>query len=284
MRALVAHGASVDKCTSFGSSALHWAAESGHAAATAALLELGASAGLRDAQDLTPWHWAKQAGHFEVASLIGPPPPPAPPEPEEVRTLGQLAQLGLAQGIIRRLAQGADPNNEEEFQGGNSPLYWAARAGHHQVVRLLCERGASAAWRDPISGMTPLHRAAALGQDQVVRVLVEHGAAVDAFDATPTPCTPLHDAAMHGRGRTEEALLALGAAATKRAKLGDLAYSGDVASVKHRLAQGADPDDPDEFKAGESPLYWAACKGHVAVIEVLCASGATSIHVPQRRQ
>ena len=284
MRALLACGALVDNCTSFGSGALHWAAESGHAAATAALLELGASPALRDAQDLTPWHWAEQAGHVEVAALIGPPPPPAPLEPDEVRTLGQLAQLGLVQSVARRLAQGADPNSEAEFQGGNSPLYWAARAGHPQVVRLLCEQGASAAWRDPISGMTPLHRAAALGQDQVVRVLVEHGAVVDAFDATPTPCTPLHDAAIHGRGRTEEALLALGADATERAKLGDLAHSGDVASVQRRLAQGADPNDPGEFKAGECPLYWAACKGHVAVIEALCASGAASIHVPQRRQ
>ncbi len=278
VRALVAHGAAVNKRTAFNNCALHWSAENGHYSVAAALLELGADATLRDGQDLTPWHWATQAGHTRVADLIGPPPPPAPPEPEEVRTLGQLAQLGLVPGIKRRLAQGADPNSEDEFEGGNSPLYWAGRGGHHEIIKQLCERGAAADWKDPVCGMTALHRAAALGQDEAVRALVEDaGAAIDALDASPTPCTPLHDAATHGRERTEDALLELGADASGRAKLGDLAHSGDVASIKQRLAQGADPDDPAEFKAGECPLYWAACKGHVEVIEVLCAGGAAPI-------
>ena len=278
VRALVAHGAAVNKRTAFNNGALHWCAENGHYSVAAALLELGADATLRDGQDLTPWHWAEQAGHTDVAELIGPPPPPAPPEPEELRTLGQLAQLGLVPGIARRLAQGVDPNNENEFEGGNSPLYWAGRGGHHEVIKLLCEHGAATDWKDPVCGMTALHRAAALGQDEAVRALVEDaGATIDALDESPTPCTPLHDAATRGRERTEGALLDLGADASERAKLGDLAHIGDVTSIKQRLALGADPDDPAEFKAGECPLYWAAFKGHVDVIEVLCASGASPI-------
>jgi ankyrin repeat protein len=280
VRALVARGAAVDKLTEFGNCALHWAAENGHGAVVRALLELGATPHLFDYHDLTPWHWAEQAGHSAVADLIGEPPPPPPEEPEETRSFAKLAQLGDLAGVQRRLAQCVDPNDEREFSGGNSPLYWAACGGHSAVVDALCAAGAATDWKDPISGMTPLHRAAALGQDAAVAALLEGGAPIDATDTTPTPCTPLHDAAMRGRDKTEEALLGHGADAATRAKLGDLVFNGDVVSVRQRLAQGADPDDPAECKSGQSPLYWAVFKGYVEIIEVLWENGAAPVQRP----
>ena len=153
------------------------------------------------------------------------------------------------------MEQGVSPNDENEFSGGNSPLYWAALAGHAAVVEALCSGGADPGWKDPISGMTPLHRAAAMGHAEAVRALVCSGAPIDARDNTPTPCTPLQNAATRGRSDVKEALLELGAEAAA-INLGDLAFRGDVAGVIKRLAQGFDSNDLKEFKDGEPPLYW----------------------------
>ena len=40
------------------------------------------------------------------------------------------------------------------------------------------------------------------------------------------------------------------------------------------LGEGFDSNDEKEFKDGQPPLYWAARRGHVAVVEALCDSGA----------
>ena len=50
--------------------------------------------------------------------------------------------------------------------------------------------------------------------------------------------------------------------------------TGELRVVELLLEEGADPDLEDE--AGQTPLHWAACVGHAAVIAKLMAGHASS--------
>ena len=69
-----------------------------------------------------------------------------------------------------------------------TPLYYAARMGQQDVVKLLIERGADPNWRHR-SGMTPLCLAAAKQYSNVVRLLLDAGA--DPNKKGLWGCTPL---------------------------------------------------------------------------------------------
>ena len=58
--------------------------------------------------------------------------------------------------------------------------------------------------------------------------------------------------------------------------LGDIAdqLRQDLPGIKRRLAQGADPNDTAEYKDGVAPLYRAAARGHVEMVDALADAGA----------
>ncbi|KAE8746304.1 hypothetical protein FOCC_FOCC006976, partial [Frankliniella occidentalis] len=80
------------------------------------------------------------------------------------QALCSAAKFGRLGTVQRLVHHGADVNAE-----GGTPLGWAARSGHTEVVRWLLQRGA-----DPCLGRlgAPLHMAAAHGRLGVVKVLV----------------------------------------------------------------------------------------------------------------
>jgi len=55
---------------------------------------------------------------------------------------------------------------------GNTPLHWAARQGHVEIVRLLCDQRADVEARDN-DEWRPLHWAAYCGHITVVKELIE---------------------------------------------------------------------------------------------------------------
>lgn len=68
-----------------------------------------------------------------------------------------------------------------------SAVYWAALAGHPEIVEWLLSQGGQLDWRSP-EGLTPLHVAALFGNDRAVAVLLDHGAdpaALDSHGQTP---------------------------------------------------------------------------------------------------
>jgi ankyrin repeat protein len=104
------------------------------------------------------------------------------------------------------LKHGADPN-ARDAQGG-TPLYYAARDGCVEVVRiLLLRQGADLNARDA-EGNTPLHRAAANCRYTLAQLLIQHGADPNAKNNQDK--TPLDLANCPGKMRVFKGLLAAG--------------------------------------------------------------------------
>jgi len=131
---------------------LHQAARAGDVARLRALLDGGAPADERDAQQRQPLHWAAWGGSAEAVELL--------------------------------LGRGADVDAPARF--GMAPLHLAAMAGRADAADLLLRRGADGRGRNAY-GMTPLHEAAG---PEVARVLLGRGAPVDVRDLRGM--TPLH--------------------------------------------------------------------------------------------
>jgi ankyrin repeat protein len=151
------------------------------------LLKAGARVGARDQFGLTALHHAAQAGHAAVCDFLlslntSLRRPRAPIEAEsnaEERPLHLAAQGGHADTVRCLLEHGAHPSKGNYL--GETPLHLAVRSGdggrHLATIRLLCER----AWKLDLNVQTDrqrstaLHLAAGLG----------HGKAVGALLAAP---------------------------------------------------------------------------------------------------
>ena len=126
----------------------------------------------------------------------------------------------------------------------HTPLHAAAGAGHTKIVEFLLVKGYPVDTRDD-DGCTALHRAARNGKVATVRMLLEKDCPVDLEDNFGR--TALHDAA----------------------------NIGDAATVRLLLEwkpQGARVNALTQ--AGNEPLAYAACKGHLDVVKLLVQQGA----------
>ena len=95
--------------------------------------------------------------------------------------------------------------------------------------------------------------------------------------ASPTLAAPLHDAALKGDAAQMKALLAGGADANEKNRLGMTpifyaAIKGSASGIEALAAGGADVNLRD--KIGKAPLDWAAFRGHGAAVAALIRAGA----------
>jgi ankyrin repeat protein len=136
-------------------------------------------------------------------------------------------QTFLGQGISAQAADGR----------GMTPLFWAAKNGHPDVVALLLERGAA---MNPLrqDGVTPIFIAAQEGQRKVVALLLRHGGDANAH-ARIGDVTLLHVAA----------------------------YRGDQELITLLLQHGANKHA--RMTSGERPVDLAQTQGHLALIPLL---------------
>ena len=154
----------------------------------------------------------------------------APPRDEDtlrVRMTQALLMLG-ADAAVRR-------------KDGNTALHLAVRAGLRRIVGVLLLSGADPTVANS-HGSTPLHYAAvAPHATHVLASLVRGGRCVDVDAADATGSTPLHLAAEMGRADAARLLLAVGADAAVRNRLGktpeDLAW-GQTRGVFESRADG----------------------------------------------
>lgn len=148
------------------------------------LLKAGARVGARDQFGLTALHHAAQAGHAAVCEFLlslntSLRRPRAPIEAEsnaEERPLHLAAQGGHADAVRCLLEHGAHPSKSNYL--GETPLHLAVRSGdgarHLASIRVLCER----AWKLDLNVQTTrqcstaLHLAASLGHGKAVQALL----------------------------------------------------------------------------------------------------------------
>jgi uncharacterized protein len=160
-RLLLEKGADVTRPDRTGEPPLTLAARVGDPAIAAALLEHGAAVDARDPKfGQTALMVAAREGHAELAELLldsgaesnaqtnaAEPPRFVPPSE---------SPPGLSKGIgIVRAGWPEDRGKRFPAEGSKTPLLYATRAGHLDVVRLLVERGASLELADG-NGITPL--------------------------------------------------------------------------------------------------------------------------------
>jgi ankyrin repeat protein len=132
----------------------------------------------------------------------------------------------------------------------------AAGAGHHDIARLLIERGADVNAKMPGSGLTPLLFAARDAQNaETFEVLLENGA--DAKERDASGETALIVAAREGNLKAVQTLIASGADVNDKSL-----HNGSTALITATAFSGKDA------KSG------AKAKNHLAVIKALVAAGS----------
>lgn len=154
--------------------------------------------------------------------------------------LFQAVEAGDLESVQAALAQGADPNAEDNR--GMRLLHIAAAAGQSDTVNLLVASGAEVNGRDRWQA-TALWWSAAKGQAEIIDLLIALGADVNAVNDRGV--SPLFAALSEGQ----------------------------IEAVNLLLAMGADPRTP-EYDGGRTPLHIAAARGEMAVCSLLVAAGA----------
>ena len=145
VRSLLDGGADVNTAQGDGMTALHWAAERGHAAVADVLLSAAADVAAKTRiGNHTPLHVASRGGHVAiVARLLE-----AGGDPDALTTNSGVtplhlaaAAVGGADAVVALLAHGADAN-AREYSAGQTPLMFAAGSNRAGAVRALLSGGA----------------------------------------------------------------------------------------------------------------------------------------------
>ncbi|CAD6579436.1 MAG: palmitoyltransferase akr1 [Tremellales sp. Tagirdzhanova-0007] len=154
---------------------LHWAAINAHMATCRFLLDNGADVDAVGGDlKATPLQWAARNGHLYMVHLLlsrG-----ADPNIQDAQGYNTLQLITHSSAVMPLLYMLHQPVAiDEKDTDGHTPLMWAAYQGDAISVDLLLRHGASVHTIDN-AGMTPLHWAAVKGSKQCIRHLVEAGA------------------------------------------------------------------------------------------------------------
>ena len=210
--------------------------------------------------------------------------------------------------LTKLLVDGGAKVDQITVDGIHTPLMFAARKNHIEIVQYLFDSGADIKFSNN-TGLTALHIASQEGATEIVKFLLEHGIPHDVAAAGDYNSTPLYYASEWGHTDIVSVLLEAGAdpnrscddgwtpiiaAADKdhlelarvllkhHADLNHLSNAGSstvlrasmnghLEMVRFLVDAGANPELPDE--EGNRALTFAASRGHVSVVEFLISSG-----------
>jgi len=153
------------------------AAMRGDVAGVESLLRAGEDVNAAQGDGMTALHWAAELGHAGLAeTLIA-----AGAYLDAVTRLGDFTALHVAAragegAVVRALADAGADVSARTSTGGVTPLHYAAASGSVDAVSVLLEHGALVDARERAWQQTPLMFAAAMGRTEVVRSLTTAGA------------------------------------------------------------------------------------------------------------
>jgi len=190
-----------------------------------------------------------------------------------INDLSGAARSGDADRVKLLLAEGKDPN-QPDSNGRRTPLHWAVRGNHVEVVTALMEGGANPDIGDQ-AGKTPLEHAAENNMVEMTAMLLEAGADVNKRDLVGG------NAVLWAAGLGSPETLKLVVDAGGEIEVKDIngltpltwaAQTGKSASMQILIEAGADVNSVDALN-GESVLMRAARSGKIESVELLFASG-----------
>lgn len=120
----------------------------------------------------------------------------------QAASVGDVARVQL---LIKKHPDSMHSDGTLDGTSGYTPLHYASRAGHVDVVRALLEAGAAVNAATTAGRATPLHRAAYVGHVEVVKLLLHAGALPDLEDY-PEGHTALDKARQQGHLQVVELL------------------------------------------------------------------------------
>ena len=132
------------------------------------------------------------------------------------------------------------PDQEYDFQRGDTPIHIACKNGHLQIVQYLIEKQMVDKEINNLLDIKPLHYACLYGHLPIVQYLISKGANVEGKDKLGS--TPLHYAC----------------------------NGGHLAVVKYLVSRGAYTID----NYGNTPLHSAARHGKIDIVRYLISVGA----------
>ncbi|USN50942.1 MAG: ankyrin repeat domain-containing protein [Myxococcales bacterium] len=303
VKALIAEGANPNKrCNQTGYTALHLAAQNGHAVAIRELIKGFADPNL-DYQvtatkqqrevilaEKTKLVHRKHPADIDFKSLF------SNKSIEEIKAEGEkkverIRRLELAglllryrqplhlaihnkEAVIALIEGGANLNVKDAY--GFTPLHLAASAGQIEVIEALIKSGAEVDEQDD-QGNTALHLAIVRKEKDAVIALLEGGANPN-IKENSNSFTPLHLAASAGQIEVIEALIKSRAEVDEQDDQGNTALHLAIVrkekdAVIALLEGGANPNIKENSNSF-TPLHLAANTGQIEVIEALIKSEA----------
>ncbi len=208
VKALIAQKVDVKATEVDGTTALHWAAQTGSVDIADQLLTAGADAKAANRYGVTPMALAAEGGHAAVIErLIR-----AGVDVNATFGDGQTALMSAAlngnvNALRMLLKNGAQVNAVEKFKG-QTALMWAAGEGNTEAAALLVEFGADVKAKSK-GGFTAFLFSVLNDRIPAMRTLVEHGASLD--DRSQDGSTALNMAIINAHLDMASALLDLGA-------------------------------------------------------------------------
>lgn len=196
-----------------------------------------------------------------------------PPVPS-INDLSGAARAGDIAKVKLLIEQGKDVNQSDKT-GGRTPLHWAVRHDHADVMELLLASGADINKGDQ-AGKTPLSHAAENGKVELTIALIKAGADVNKRDFVGG--NSVLWAAGLGTPETLKILVDAGGSVEVRdinglTPLQWAAQTGKTDSMAILITGGADVNSQDNL-AGETVLMRASRSGKIESINLLLTNNA----------
>ena len=186
----------------------------------------------------------------------------------------ELAQKGDLEGVKTLIGQNSELVNAKD-KDGRTPLHWACRGVHLEVVKFLVDKGADVNAADS-NKVVPLHSLGVRNSTKAIELLLAKGAVINAKDYGGN--TALHFAAIYNAADAAALLIDKGADIESRDNYQRTPLilcareRGGPETTRVLLKAGADVKARDKFQA--SSLDLAAWRGKKEVVDLLMDAGA----------